>query len=70
MEEIKIEANKNGDLSVSVRGIRLCSAYSPQKEAERFVENLQCSFEPSTVVITGPCLDYVVEPLKKRFGKI
>ena len=70
MGEVKIEANKNGDLTASVSGIRLCSAYSPQKEAERFVENLKCSFEPSTVVITGPCLDYTIEPLKKRFGEV
>ncbi len=70
MEGIIIEKNKNGDLTATVSGIRLCSAYSPQKEAERFVENLKCSFEPSTVVITGPCLDYAAAPLKKRFGKI
>ncbi|MBO4321237.1 MAG: hypothetical protein J5857_12290, partial [Treponema sp.] len=67
--EIKYENARNGDRICSVDGIKLHSAYDPQKEAERFVSGLECSFSPTHVIITGPALSYCVKFLRKRFEK-
>ena len=66
---MKIELIKKTGVkdSVSVDGIKLHSAYSPDKEAERFVRSLECSFNPSYVLVTGPALSYCAEYLRERF---
>ena len=51
-----------------VNGIRLHSAYNPQKEAERFVQSLECSFIPKAVLITEPALSYTEPYLRQRFS--
>ena len=65
--EIKYDNAKNGDRICSIDGIKLHSAYDPQKEAERFVSGLECSFSPTHIVITGPALSYCAGFLRKRF---
>ncbi|MBR4004763.1 MAG: DUF115 domain-containing protein [Treponema sp.] len=67
--EIKYENARNGDKICSIDGIKLHSAYDPQKEAERFVNGLSCTFSPTHIVITGPALSYCVKFLRKRFDK-
>lgn len=54
---------------MSVDGIKLHSAYSPDKEAERFVEQMECPFVPNFILITEPALSYCVPYLKRRFTK-
>lgn len=59
---------KNGStVSVSVNGIKLHSTYSPEKEAQRFVDSLECSFSPAFVLITEPALSYTSAFLRERF---
>ncbi|MBQ1833637.1 MAG: DUF115 domain-containing protein [Treponema sp.] len=53
--------------SVSVDGIKLHSAYAPEKEAQRFVDSLECSFLPSYILITEPALSYCAQFLRERF---
>ena len=53
--------------TVIVNGIRLHSAYNPQKEAERFVQSLECMFTPQTVLITEPACSYCLPFLRERF---
>ena len=50
-----------------MNGINLHSSYDPQKEAERFVDNISCSYNPACIIITGPALSWTAVPLKKRF---
>lgn len=68
---MKIELiKKEGSLdTVSVDGIKLHSAYSPDREAQRFVDSLECPFTPSHVLVTGPALSYCADFLRKRFPK-
>ena len=66
---IEITDTKNGEKTCIANGIRLHSAYAPVKEAERFVQSLACSFEPTFVLVTEPALSYCAEPLGKRFPK-
>ena len=65
--EIKYDIARNGDRICSIGDIKLHSSYDPQKEAERFVSGLECSFSPTHIVITGPALSYCAKYLRKRF---
>ncbi|MBP5358186.1 MAG: DUF115 domain-containing protein [Treponema sp.] len=65
--EIKYDKARTGDRICSIGDIKLHSAYDPQKEAERFVSCLECSFSPTHIVITGPALSYCARFLRKRF---
>ena len=58
---------KNGEDTALVENLYLHSAYNPQKEADRFVENLQPPFQPEIIIITEPALSYVALPLKNKF---
>ncbi|MBQ0040066.1 MAG: DUF115 domain-containing protein [Treponema sp.] len=57
----------NGEESCSFNNVRLHSSYNPSKEAARFAETAECSFNPSFVLVTEPALSYCAEPLKNRF---
>lgn len=46
----------------------LHSTYSPEREAERFVNSIQKEFEPSFIVFTGPCLPYSIPFLINKFS--
>ena len=60
---------KNNEESVSVNGKKLHSAYNPSREAESFVQGIECNFNPRFILITEPCLSYCVEPLRKRLSE-
>lgn len=53
--------------TVIVNGIRLHSAYNPQKEAERFVQQITCPYNPKAVLITEPACSYCLPFLRERF---
>jgi len=50
-----------------LNGVTLHSAYDPEKEANRFVMQLQPEFNPAYIVITEPALSWMAEPLRDRF---
>ncbi|NOY08068.1 MAG: DUF115 domain-containing protein [Spirochaetes bacterium] len=59
--------NKNGFLSVSINNTRIHSQYDPEKEALRFIKtklNTGISFRPSTIIILGAGLGYLVNAVK------
>ncbi|QTQ14120.1 DUF115 domain-containing protein [Treponema parvum] len=65
--EISFFRAKNGNETCSVGGINIHSSYDPQKEADRFAENLEIPFSPSHILITEPALSYCLEKLRLRF---
>ena len=67
--EILLTHSRNGSLSCSKDSISLHSTFNPEKEAERFVSLLEVSYNPSFIIITGPCLGYTEPFLRKRFPK-
>ncbi len=67
MNDTVFDTAKNGMRSCTVRGVRLHSAYDPQKEADRFVAGLQPDFAPAAIIVTEPALSYCTRPLKERF---
>ncbi len=66
IELIKKEGSKD---TVAVNGIKLHSAYSPEKEAQRWVQSLECPFDPFFVLVTEPALSYCAEYLRERFPR-
>ncbi|WP_191014377.1 6-hydroxymethylpterin diphosphokinase MptE-like protein [Treponema zioleckii] len=60
---------RNGAKTCSYNGKFLHSAYNPQSEGEKFVQNLKADFLPSLVIIIGPALSYCATYLRKRFPK-
>ncbi len=58
---------RNGQATCSADGRFLHSSFNPQIEAERFVKSIQCTFEPSAVIVLGACLPWCTEPLRERF---
>ena len=65
--DVLIANSKNRSITCSLGNISLHSTFNPEKEAERFVALIETSYLPSFVVITGPCLSYTAQYLKKRF---
>ena len=67
---MKIEFSKSKDdfQTFCADGIFYHSKYSPQKEAQRFVENLTLPFCPGLVFIVEPGLDYSDSYFKNRFS--
>ena len=65
--DIILKNSRNGSLTCTKDSISLHSTFDPEKEAERFVSLIESSYIPSFIVITGPCLGYSAEFLKKRF---
>lgn len=63
---LAIARSRSGSAICSADGALLHSAYSPEREAERFLEASVSSL-PSTIVLLGPCLDYLAPPLRRRF---
>lgn len=63
---LAIARSRCGSLVCSADGAFLHSRYDPEREAERFLEASLTSF-PSTVILLGPCLDYLTSPLRRRF---
>ena len=67
MHKISFEESRNKAETCVCDGKYLHSKYSPQTEAERFVSNVQTSFQPVCVVVVEPALSYCAPFLKKRF---
>lgn len=59
--------SKDGNKTVSIQNQFIHSTYSPIKEAERFVQNINVSFEPEALIILEPGLSYILPFIKKRF---
>ncbi len=67
--ELRHFKNKNGFLSVSIDNIRIHSQYDPEKEALRFIKvklNTGSSSRPSTIIILGAGLGYLVNAVKVK----
>lgn len=59
--------SKSGLKSILINGIRYHSTYNPQKEAERFILNTLGNTQPSTVVLCGAGIGYIIDAVKKQF---
>ena len=64
---IEFRASKNGLETCFYNNLPLHSNYNPEKEAEKFVENISCNYNPQNIIVTGPCLPYLTKYLNKRF---
>lgn len=60
---------KDGNLTCKLNSVYMHSAYSPVKEAERFVQNIKAPFNPEVIFIIEPCISYCAPFLKKQFPK-
>ncbi len=58
---------RNGAITCSYNGKFLHSAYNPQSEGEKFVQNLKADFLPSLIIIIEPALSYCAPFLRKKF---
>lgn len=65
--DIVFEKASNGEQTCSANKVRLHSYYNPAKEASRFVEQLQCPFNPKYILITEPALSYVEPFIREKF---
>lgn len=65
--KVEFRASKNNSLTCSKDGFSLHSNYNPEAEANKFVNNIKTDFIPTNIIITGPCLPYLCDPLKSRF---
>lgn len=65
--EIVFSDAKNGELTCSLGGTYVHSAYNPSKEAKQFVTGLSAPFTPSAVIIIEPALSYCAPFLRNRF---
>lgn len=64
---ITFTKSANGEATCSFNSIRLHSAYNPSREAERFVQNVKCDFNPKYILITGAALSYCAVYFRKYF---
>ena len=67
---ISFENAKNASPTCVVDGRFLHSKYNPENEANTFVANIECNFNPSCIIITGTALPYCEQYLKIRFPNI
>lgn len=58
---------KNGETTATYNNLYLHSLYNPTKEAERFVENINCSYIPPYIIISEPGIGYSIPLLKEKF---
>lgn len=65
--EVVFQNSKNGDLTATVGGFFFHSSYSPQKEAQRFVENCNFSFPPKIIFVTEPGISYCAKFFRQKF---
>ncbi len=59
---------RNGDVSCTIDGRNAASSYNPVNEAKTFVSSLECSFNPSCILIIEPALSYCAPFLRERFN--
>jgi Protein of unknown function DUF115. len=60
---------QSGGQSCAADGLRLHSAYDPEREAERFVASSLGGGRPSHLIVLGPCLDYITPLVRKAFPR-
>lgn len=65
--KVDFTSAKNGELTCSIEGKFLCSAYNPSREAESFVNSIAAEIKPSIIFIIEPALSYINTFLKNRF---
>lgn len=65
--KLHFETASDGELSCTAGKFRLHSSYNPSREAERFANSAECSFNPRYILVSGPALSYCAGFLKKRF---
>ncbi len=65
--EITFSKTTNGYDICRAGKVLLHSSYNPQKEAERFVSTLSCTYYPSFVIITEPAISYITEILRTKY---
>lgn len=68
--KITIQKAKNGEETASADGHFLHSNYAPQKEAQRFADNLNLSYTPNQIIITEPALSYAADFLRQKYPQI
>lgn len=68
--KIFIQKAKNGEETALAEGLYLHSNYAPEKEAQRFVENLSLPYTPSSIIITEAALSYTGIFLKAKFPEL
>ena len=60
--------SKDGSKSFSVNGLFYHSSYSPEKEAQRFVDSQQFIFNPKIIFFIEPGFNYAGKFFKDRFA--
>ena len=66
-DDVEFLSAKNGQMTCRIKNIFLHSAYNPDNEANNFVNNIECDFNPSCIIIIEPALSYCEKFLRKRF---
>ena len=64
---IKYLEAKNGERTFSIDSIMFHSLYSPDKEAQRFTENLEFPVSPKIIILIEPGYSYCYKYLKQKF---
>ena len=60
---------KDNSQTFSVDGVFFHSTYSPSKEAYRFIQSTNFTFEPEIILFVEPGLNYYSDIIKKKFPK-
>ncbi len=60
---------KDNSQTFSVDGVFFHSTYSPSKEADRFIQSTNFTFEPEIILFVEPGLNYYSNIIKKKFPK-
>ena len=58
---------KNNELTFSIDNKYFHSAYNPSSEAEKWVNQIDCNFNPKAIFVLGIGLPYCINYLKKKF---
>ena len=58
---------KDNSQTFSVDGVFFHSTYSPSKEADRFLQSINFTFNPDLILFVEPGLNYYSEIIKKKF---
>lgn len=61
---------KDGEITARYDSLFLHSAYSPVKESQRFIENLNLTFTPEVIVFIEPALAYTLTLIKEKFPNV
>lgn len=59
--------SKSGLKSILINGKRYHSTYDPEKEADRFITRTLGNSQPSTVIVCGAGIGYIIDAVTKQF---